>query len=183
MVENTEPAPVAIAENSIAHATLTSMPPYPFLDPTLSYAERVENLLEYAIVFKMNDPVSFFYYLRNHSAQPAIPKNDPLSGPCLFTRLYQTLPVIAGQTPEQEYLYMSSRLFSFSEQTSRYDLRVVYNDAVSRLHILHDIGKMPVLHLACLLIKNEKSGRTSILQRILGNQFFRKIIVKILSFE
>ena len=63
MVENTEPAPVAIAENSIAHATLTSMPPYPFLDPTLSYDERVENLIslltpEEKVGLMMNKSVS-----------------------------------------------------------------------------------------------------------------------------
>ena len=63
MVENTEPTPVAIAENSIAHATLTSMPPYPFLDPTLSYDERVENLIslltpEEKVGLMMNKSVS-----------------------------------------------------------------------------------------------------------------------------
>ncbi len=63
MVENTEPTPVAIAENSIAHATLASMPPYPFLDPKLSYEERTENLIslltpEEKVGLMMNKSVS-----------------------------------------------------------------------------------------------------------------------------
>ena len=56
---------------------------------------------------------------------------------------------------------------------------IVDHKAVSLMKIFQDIRKMSVLYAPVLHGKMKESGRASVLERILGDQLFRKIIIKI----
>ncbi len=63
MVDDTQPAPIAQPQGLVTNGIAKSLPPYPFLDPQLSYEARVENLIslltpEEKVGLMMNKSVS-----------------------------------------------------------------------------------------------------------------------------
>ena len=131
----------------------------------------------------MDQTISFLHYIHNFSDKQAVSKADSCSRSCLFSRLYQCLPDIICSSFQKKHFYLCSGVFLCSDQSGRNYFRIIDNQTISWIQFIDNLTKYMMLCLPCLFIKYHKAGGRAVLQRILCDQFLRKIIIKITCFQ
>lgn len=74
---------------------------------------------------------------------------------------------------------MSPRAFFDTVKSGRNDLRIINDKTVLRVQLINNIFKYFMLNITGFPVQNHQSGAGTVRQRILGDQFFRQIIIKI----
>ena len=126
---------------------------------------------------KLNQTVSFLDHIDNFTGKKSFAKNNLCAWFCLFPGFYQCLPDIIFFSLEQKHFNFCLRVFFYTKQSRRNYLGIVNHQAVSRMQIFQYICKMLVFHLTRLTVKHHQTGTGTVFERILCNQFFRKIII------
>lgn len=97
----------------------------------------------------------------------------------VFLFLYKTLPDIIFAAFQKQDLDQRSSLFLVTIKTCRDNLGIIDHKAVSLMQVIQYIGKMTMFNTSIFQGQMHQSGRASVLQRILSDQFLRQIIIKI----
>ena len=105
------------------------------------------------------------------------------AGMGLPSRLREAFPDAVSLVLEQQHLNGAAGRLPMAQQPCREHAGVVHHQTVARLQQVDQIIKMPVLHRAGALVQHQQAGAVPPLQRRLRDQFFRQIIVKIMSFQ
>ena len=113
-----------------------------------------------------------------------------------LTRLDQALPNVAQRVniltaPEQQRLDHATRAGFATDQAGRHHARLVDDEHIARLDIVDDVAEDAVLDGAAMLqrrscpgafaIHHQQAAGVTRLGRSLGNQFLRKVVVKIIG--
>jgi hypothetical protein len=143
-------------------------------------AQLVQDFLKNPLVIELNHTVSVIHGIHHGSCQQALAEFDDSPRLCLLAWAHQCLPYIILPALQQKYLYFCPCILLHPEKPGRYDLCIVNHQAVTRPQVLRNILKNSVLYLPCFPIQHHQPRGRTILQGVLGNQFFRQFIIKIL---
>jgi hypothetical protein len=70
-----------------------------------------------------------------------------------------------------------------AQKTGGQDAGIVHHKAVTGTKIVDNVIKMFMAHFPALFVQDHEPGCVPLLQWSLGNQFFRKVIPKIMGFH
>ncbi len=91
---------------------------------------------------------------------------------------YQCLPIQAIPTAKKQQLDPPSGYFS-SVDAGRDDARLVQNQQIARTQIFADLPKDTVLDLAGVAMQHQQARRIARLDRRLGDEGFRQVVIEI----
>ena len=143
-------------------------------------AQLIQDLFKDSFISEFNHTVAVFDHIQHFTDQQTITKADLRTWFCLLTRFHQCLPHIIFISLKQKYFNVCIRSHLTSHKTGRDYFRIIDYQTVSWIQIINDFTKNMVFDMSCFLIQYHQSGTGSILQRILSDQFLRKIIIKIM---
>ena len=104
----------------------------------------------------MDEAVAFVRVSHDLAAEPAVAEHEPGALAAFFAGLHQGLPGVVLEASEKQHLDLGAGVLLRAVKPRRNDLRVVDDQAVTGLQILHDVLKDPVLHRAGLLIEDHE---------------------------
>ena len=97
----------------------------------------------------------------------------------LSARTGQAFPQAVALVGQQQHLDRRHMADRVAHQTGRNNARIVEDNAVARFYILEHIMKMAVRHRAVLAVEHHHPGCIALLERMLCDQPFRQIKIKI----
>ena len=121
--------------------------------------------------------------VHNRGRQGAISKGQLRTGLGLSARLGQTFPDAVSLVLEKQNLHSPQSGHPVAQKACRQHPGVVEHQAVSGIQQLQNVRKMPVADVPGSPVQGHEPGGVPLLQRRLGNQLLRQIIVKIMSFQ
>ena len=145
-------------------------------------AQPLQNFQENPLIVEFHHPVPVFPDLPDSGCQFAVAKNDLVSRLHFPSGLAQALPALVPQVPQQKHLHHTAS-GAMTHQPGGQHPGIIHHQAVPRLQVLHNIIKMPVGHFSGPAVQNHQPGSVPPLQRRLGNQLFRQVIVKVAGFQ
>ena len=143
------------------------------------FSQLIQDLFENPLIMELDQTVSLIYNINDLTLQDTVTKSDLCTRTCFFSRLYKTLPDIIFAAFQKQDLDQRSCLFLVTIKTCRDNLGIIDHKTVSLMQVIQYIGKMTMFDTSIFQGQMHQSGRTSVLQRILSDQFLRQIIIKI----
>ena len=142
-------------------------------------AEPVEDFLENSLIRKLNQAVSVIHDLEHFSLQDAVAENKFIAGAAFLSRTDERFPDIVRIALQKQHFDGRPRIRPRPEQPRRYDLRVIDNQAVPIREVIGQMAEAGVRHFPRVPVDDHHAGGAPVRKRILRDQFFRKIIIKI----
>jgi len=106
---------------------------------------------------------------------------DPLAGAHFLARPNQRFPSICSNLPRKKNLDPARSMLPPAIKAGREHARIVQNKAIFLMHIGREIAEHAVLPSALGAIDHQHSRAIAIGKRLLRNQFFGQIIIKIIN--
>ena len=148
-------------------------------------SQTVQYLLKYAVILEADVPVPVVDDLCNFPGEKPVPEGQAGPRPAFFAGLYQSLPFgfPARKAFQKKDLHSGARILFHADEPRGDHLRIIDDEAVPGIQIIHNLPEHMMLNLPRLPVQNHQPGGSAVLQRILGNQFFGKIIPEITCFH
>ena len=136
------------------------------------FAQFIQNIFKNTFVIEFNDTVAAFNGFQHFRCQSAVTKGNFITRTSLFTGTYQYFPCVNAFPHQKEHFNMRASAYTFSMKSGRQYSCIIDNQTISRFQIFFDIPKMFMGNRFCILVSHQQSGRRTIFQRFLGDQFF-----------
>ena len=143
-------------------------------------AQALQHLQEDALIMEPDQLIARIQGVHNRGRQGAISKGQLRTGLGLSARFGQAFPDAVSLVLEQKNLHGPHPV---AQKACRQHTGVVEYQAVSGIQQIQNVIKMPVTDVPGSPIQGHEPGSVPLLQRCLGNQLLRQIIVKIMSFQ
>ncbi len=141
--------------------------------------EPVQNLLKDPFILKLYETVSLVNHADDLSSEQSIAKADNRPFPRLFAGLHERFPHIVFAASEQEHLDRCTCPGFYPHEPGGDDFGIVQHQTVPLMQIFHNVGEHPVLNRSSLFIEHQKSRTRPVLERVLGDQLWRQVEIKI----
>ena len=143
------------------------------------FTKPIQNLFKNSLVMKLDQAVSFFHHIDDFTGEDSVPEGNHCPRFTFLSRFYQCLPDVVFLPLQKQDLDRRIRTHLTTVQPRRDYFCIIDDQAVSRLQVFQDFPEMSVLHLPGHLVQVHQPGRAAVFQRILRDQFLRKVIIKI----
>ena len=119
-------------------------------------AKALENLQENTLVVELHKLVSIVHLADDRSRQLAVTERELRSCVRLAPGLREAFPHAVSLVAQQQHLDRAHCRHTVSEKPRGKHARIVQYQRVSRLQILRQIIKMPVLDFTCVLVQHHQ---------------------------
>ena len=134
------------------------------------------------LVVELYPAIAALQDLQHLGTQQSVSKNEFRSGFGPFAGADHRFPFIVAQLLQQQKLNRAVRLLLFADQSGGHDPAVIDRQHISRVQIVKNIGKNAMRDLTGPAVEYHQAAAVAPLQRRLGNQLLRQIIIIVGSF-
>ena len=142
-------------------------------------SEFLKNLIENAMIDHLHLPESLFLDFDALCLESAIMEAHDCSELDRMSIAEQAFPYIIRKLSQQQHFHMCPGFFLDPVETGRDDSRIIADEDISFMEIIHDVIEMLMFQFSALHMDHHHPAGLAVLQRSLGNELLRELIIKI----
>ena len=147
------------------------------------FTQMLQNLQENSLVIKAHQTVAVRQDLCDLCRQLAVAEGEFGSLPHMPSRAHQTFPRLFSPVDEQQHLTGAASRQTLPQQTGGQHPGIVQDQAVTGVQEVRQLVEMVMLPGTGVPVQSHEPGTVPPLQRRLGDQFLRELVVKIACFH
>ena len=145
--------------------------------------QLIQQAFKYALINKAHHAPARVRCIHNFRTQQPIAKGYRIALMQAAARLYQRFPGVHIQSAQQQHLGGHARAFLNAQQTRGNHARFIEHHHIARTQELRQLAENMILAPLVITVANHHATGIARLYRRLGNQLFRKMIIKIACFH